>query len=74
MLFLLDEYYNERKTVMNTVTVMIRAKLNGKYPYVPVVWNGNGRLKPHVALVDGNEQKVEGALLPPFYGSWQAPL
>ena len=45
---------------MNTVTVMIRAKLNGKYPYLPAVWNGNGRLKPNVALVDGNEQKVEG--------------
>jgi hypothetical protein len=45
---------------MNTVTVMIRAKLNGKYPYLPAVWNGNGRLKANVALVKGNEQKVEG--------------
>lgn len=45
---------------MNTVTVMIRAKLNGKYPYLPAVWNGNGRLKPDVALVKGSEQKVEG--------------
>ena len=48
---------------MNTVTVMIRARLNGKYPYLPAVWNGNGRLKPNVALVNGNEQKVEG----PYY-------
>jgi integrase/recombinase XerD len=45
---------------VNTVTVMIRGKLNGKYPYLPAVWNGNGRLKPNVALVNGNEQKVEG--------------
>ncbi len=48
---------------MNTVTVMIRARLNGKYPYLRAVWNGNGRLKPNVALVKGNEQKVEG----PYY-------
>jgi integrase len=45
---------------MNTVKVMIRARLNGKYPYLPAVWNGNGRLKPNVALVNGNEQKVKG--------------
>ena len=45
---------------MNTVRVMIRAKLDGKYPYLPAVWSGNGRLKPNVALVNGNEQKVEG--------------
>ena len=45
---------------MNTVTVMIRTRLNGKYPYLPAVWSGNGRLKPNVALVNGNEQKVEG--------------
>lgn len=45
---------------MNTVTVMIRARLNGKYPYLPAVWNGNGRLKPNLALVNGNEKKVEG--------------
>jgi integrase/recombinase XerD len=60
MPFFLAEYYNERKAVMNTVTVMIRAKLSGKYPFLPAVWNGNGRLKPNVALVDGKEQKVEG--------------
>ena len=48
---------------MNTVTVMIRARLNGKYPYLPAVWNGNGRLKPNVAFVNGNEQKVKG----PYY-------
>lgn len=45
---------------MHTVAIMIRAKLNGKYPYLPAVWNGNGRLKPDVALVNGNEQRVEG--------------
>jgi len=33
MLFLLAEYYIEGEGVMNKVTVMIRAKLNGKYPY-----------------------------------------
>jgi len=60
MLFLLAEYYIEGKAVMNTVTVMIRARLSGKYPYLPAVRNGNGRLKPNVALVDGNEQKVRG--------------
>ncbi len=45
---------------MNTVAVMIRKKLNGKYPYLPAVWNRNGRLGPNVAGVNGNEQKVEG--------------
>jgi hypothetical protein len=45
---------------VNTVTVMIRAKLNGKYPYLPAVWSGNGRLKPNVAFVNGSEQQVEG--------------
>jgi integrase len=60
LLFLSTEYYLEGEAVVNTVTVMIRAKLNGKYPYLPAVWNGNGRLKPNVALVKGNEQKVEG--------------
>ena len=45
---------------MNTVTVMIRAKLNGKYPFLPAVWSANGRLKANVALVHGNERKVEG--------------
>ncbi len=45
---------------MNTVTVMIRAKLNGRYPYPPAVWSGNGRLRPDVALVNAKEQKVEG--------------
>ena len=63
MLFPFAEYYNEGKAVMNTVTVMIRAKLGGKYPFLPAVWNGNGRLKLNVALVNGKEQKVEG----PYY-------
>jgi integrase len=40
---------------------MIRAKLDGKYPYVPAVVNGNGRIKPGVALVGGVELKVEGS-------------
>src|SRR5271169_6363599 len=40
---------------------MIRAKLDGKYPYLPAVVNGNGRIKPGVALVGGVEQKVEGS-------------
>jgi hypothetical protein len=42
MLFLLAEYYIEGEGVMNKVTVMIRAKLNGKYPYVTAVVNGKG--------------------------------
>jgi integrase len=63
MLFSFPEYYNEGKAVMNTVTVMIRAKLGGKYPFLPAVWNGNGRLKPNVAFVEGKGQKVEG----PYY-------
>jgi hypothetical protein len=40
MLFLLAEYYLEGEEVMNKVTVMIRAKLNGKYPYLTAVVNG----------------------------------
>ena len=46
---------------MNTVKVMIRAKLDGKYPYLPVVVNSNGRIKPGVGLVGGVERKVEGS-------------
>jgi len=60
LLLLSAKYYLEGEAFVNTVTVMIRAKLNGKYPYLPEVWNGNGRLKPNVAPVKGNEQKVEG--------------
>ncbi len=63
MLFLLAEYYMEGEAVVNTVTVMIRASLSGKYPFLPAVWNGNGRLKPNVARLNGKEQKVEG----PYY-------
>ena len=58
--FLSTEYYLEGEGDASTVTVIIRAKLNGKYPYLPAAWNGHGRLKPNVALVDGNEQKVQG--------------
>lgn len=43
---------------MNKVTVMIRARLNGKYPYLPAIWNGNGQAK--CRFCEGNEQKVEG--------------
>ena len=46
---------------MQRVTVMIRAKLHGKYPYLPVVVSRNGRIKPGVALVGGVEQKVDGS-------------
>jgi hypothetical protein len=46
---------------VNTVKVMIRAKLDGKYPYLPAVVNGNGRIKPGVARVGGVERKVEGS-------------
>ncbi|MGA2431076.1 MAG: site-specific integrase [Candidatus Acidiferrum sp.] len=46
---------------MNTVKVMIRAKLDGKYPYLPAVIKSNGRVKPGVAMVGGVEQKVEGS-------------
>jgi hypothetical protein len=60
LLFLSAQYYSEGEAVVHTVRVMIRAKLNGKYPYLPVVWSGNGRFKPNVAFVNGNEQKVEG--------------
>jgi hypothetical protein len=33
LLFLSAEYYSEGEAVVNTVTVMIRTRLNGKYPY-----------------------------------------
>jgi integrase/recombinase XerD len=46
---------------MNRVKVMIRAKVGGKYPYLPVVVNSNGRIKPGLALVGGVEQKVQGS-------------
>jgi hypothetical protein len=40
---------------------MLRAKLNGKYPYLTAVVNGNGRVKPGLAMVKGVETKVEGS-------------
>jgi integrase/recombinase XerD len=46
---------------VNTVKVMIRAKLDGKYPYLPAAVNSNGRIKPGVGLVGGVEQKVKGS-------------
>jgi integrase/recombinase XerD len=46
---------------MNRVRVMIRAKVGGRYPYLPAVVNGNGRIKPGVALVGGVERKVQGS-------------
>ncbi len=46
---------------MNRVRVMIRAKVGGKYPYLPAVLNSNGRIKPGVALVGGVERKVQGS-------------
>ncbi len=46
---------------MDTVKVMIRAKLDGKYAYLPAVVNSNGRIKAGVALVGGVEQKVGGS-------------
>lgn len=46
---------------MNKVRVMIRAKVGGKYPYLPAVINSNGRIKPGVALVGGVERKVQGS-------------
>jgi hypothetical protein len=51
----------EGEASVNTVKVMIRAKVDGKYPYLPAVVNSNGRIKPGVALVGGVEQKVEGS-------------
>ena len=48
---------------MNRVRVMIWAKVGGKYPYLPAVVNGNGRIKPGVALVGGVERKVQGSYL-----------
>jgi hypothetical protein len=60
LLILSAEYYLEGDAVANTVTVMIRAKLNGKYPYLPAVRRANGRSKPNVSIVNGSEQKIEG--------------
>jgi hypothetical protein len=59
LFFLSTEYYLEGEAVVNTMAVMIRARLNGNYPFLPAAWNSNGRLKPNVALVNGKEQKVE---------------
>jgi integrase len=60
LFFLPAEYYLEGEAGVNTVKVMIRAKLDGKYPYLPAVVNGNGRIKPGVALVNGAETRVRG--------------
>ena len=59
--FLTAEYYLEGEAGLNRVKVMIRARLDGECPYLPVVVNSNGRTKPGVALVGGVEQKVEGS-------------
>jgi len=61
LVFLTAEYYLEGEAGVNTVKVMIRAKLDGKYPYLPAVVNGYGRIKPGVALVGGVERKLEGS-------------
>jgi len=53
MLFPFAEYYIEGEGVVNKVTLMLRAKLNGKYPYLTAVVNGNGRVKPGLAMVKG---------------------
>jgi hypothetical protein len=58
LFFLSTEYYLEGAAVVNTIAV-IRARLNGNYPFLPAVWNSNGRLKPNVALVNGKNQKAE---------------
>src|SRR4029077_13765871 len=52
LFFLSTEYYLEGVAVVNTIVVMIRARLNGNYPFLPAAWNSNGRLKPNVALVN----------------------
>lgn len=46
---------------MNTVKIHIRAKVGGRYPYLPVVVNSNGRIKPNVALVAGVQPKLKGS-------------
>jgi hypothetical protein len=61
LFFLTSEYYLEGEAGVHTVKVMIRAKLGGKYPYLPAVVNSNGRIKPGLALVGGVEQKAEGS-------------
>jgi len=54
------EYYLEGEAGVNTVKVMIRAKVDGKYPFLPAVVNSNGRIKRGVALVNGAETIVRG--------------
>ena len=61
LFFLTAEYYLEGEAGVNTVKVMIRVKVGGKYPYLPAVFNSNGRIKPGVALVGGVRRKVEGS-------------
>jgi integrase len=35
--------------------------MDGKYPFLPAVWAGNGRLKANIALFRGTEKKVVGS-------------
>lgn len=44
----------------NTVKIMIRAKVGSKYPYLAAALSSNGRLKPGVAILGGQEVKVDG--------------
>ncbi len=61
LFFLTTEYYLEGEAGVNTVKVMIRTKVGGRYPYFPAAFNGNGRIKPGVALIKGAETRVRGS-------------
>jgi integrase len=43
------------------VTILIRARIGNKYPYLPVATQANGRLKAGFALLDGVETQVTGS-------------
>jgi hypothetical protein len=58
---------------MNSVSIMIRAKLDGKYPYLPVPISNRG-IKPGIALVGGQEVKVKGSYYLRFTQDEQASV
>jgi hypothetical protein len=45
---------------MAKVTLMFRAAIDGKYPYLPAVQTANGRLEPNTAIYQGRKRTFEG--------------
>jgi integrase len=55
--FSCSQYLGEEEKPVAKVTIVLRVKLeDGKYPYLPAVMSGNGRLEPMVAEFNGRRK------------------